>query len=127
MLARKGACEAHLLAFLLAAGVGVLLTVLRHGGRLLALLGLTSLVLYAVVSLTYDRDVAGEDARAAACHDRTFARLVERGYPPFRTGVQSQGLAPAGDPTYQRIVDALATTLDPAGVLAPGRYPFSPR
>ena len=93
----------------------------------LALLGVTERVLYAVVSLTYDRDVAGEDARAAACHDRTFARLVERGYPPFRTGVQSQGLAPAGDPTYQRIVDALATTLDPAGVLAPGRYPFSPR
>ncbi|HVV88707.1 MAG TPA: FAD-binding oxidoreductase [Kofleriaceae bacterium] len=93
----------------------------------LALLGVTERVLYAVVSLAYDRDLPGEDARARACHDRTFARLVERGYPPFRTGVQGQGLAPAGDPAYQRVLDALAVTLDPAGVLAPGRYPFSPR
>lgn len=90
----------------------------------LALLGVTERVLYAVVSLTYDRDVDGEDARASACHDRTFARLVAAGYPPFRTGVQSQALAPAGEATYQRVLDALARALDPGAVLS-DRYPFT--
>jgi 4-cresol dehydrogenase (hydroxylating) len=92
----------------------------------LALLGVTERVLYAVLSLAYDRDVDGEDARAAACHERVFAALCARGYPPFRTGVQSQGLAPAGDPGYQRVLDALAGALDPAGVLT-ARYPFTRR
>ncbi len=93
----------------------------------LALLGVTERVLSAAASITYDRAVPGEDARALACHDRAFARLVEAGYPPFRTGVQAQALAPGGDATYQRVLDALATTLDPGGILAAGRYPFSPR
>lgn len=90
----------------------------------LALLGVTERVLYAAVSLAFDRDVPGEDARARACHDRVFARLDAAGYPPFRTGVQSQHLAPAGDPAYQAVLDTLATALDPAGVLS-ARYPFS--
>lgn len=93
----------------------------------LALLGVTERMLYGVVTIAYDRDVAGEDERARACHDRVFARLVEAGYPPFRTGVQSQALAPSGDAGYQRVLDALADALDPAGILAPVRYPFSHR
>jgi 4-cresol dehydrogenase (hydroxylating) flavoprotein subunit len=92
----------------------------------LALLGVTERLLYAVVSLTYDREIAGEDARARRCHDRTFARLLAAGYPPFRSGVQHQGLAGDVAPSYQRLLDQLATALDPAGVLAPGRDPFSP-
>jgi 4-cresol dehydrogenase (hydroxylating) len=92
----------------------------------MALLGVTDRVLYAIVTLAFDRDLDGEDARASACHDRLFAALCERGYPPFRTGVQSQALAPAGDPAYQRVLDGLAGLLDPAGVLS-ARYPFSRR
>ena len=100
----------------------------RAGGLepALALLGVAERILYGIVTLAFDRDVDDEEARARACHDRLFARLCARGYPPFRSGVQSQALAPASDPAYQRVLDALAGALDPAGVLSV-RTPFTPR
>ncbi len=84
----------------------------------LALLGVTERALSLVVSLAYDRDVAGEDERARACHDRLFGQLVDRGYPPFRGGIQSHSLVPAGDVATARFVESLRTTIDPHDVLS---------
>jgi 4-cresol dehydrogenase (hydroxylating) flavoprotein subunit len=76
------------------------------------------------VVLLYDRDVAGEDARAMACHDELLQKLTEAGYIPYRLGIHSmQGLpAPVDDSVllHQRIKNSL----DPNAILAPGRYDF---
>lgn len=80
----------------------------------LALLGVTDRALSAVAAIAYDRDVDGEDVRAMACHDRVYAVLVERGYPPFRTGIHTPPIA--RQPPYQRLLDDIVRALDPHGV-----------
>ncbi|MCE5289319.1 MAG: FAD-dependent oxidoreductase [Nocardiaceae bacterium] len=80
----------------------------------LALLGVTERALSAVAAIVYDRDVDGEDERAMQCHDRVHSMLVERGYPPFRRGVQTP--AAIGEPRYAQLVDDIARVIDPHGV-----------
>lgn len=76
------------------------------------------------IVLLYDRDVAGEDERAMACHHELLQKLIEAGYIPYRLGIHSmQGLPAVVDDSVllqQRIKEAL----DPNGILAPGRYDF---
>lgn len=79
-----------------------------------ALLGVTERALSAVIAIAYDRELDGEDDRARTCHDRVHAMLCERGYPPFRTGVQSP--RPAGEQRYDQLVDDIAHALDPHGI-----------
>lgn len=77
----------------------------------IALLAVTPRALSAVAQIAYDRDVSGEDEHARACHDRVYALAVERGYPPFRRGVQSPAIAD------EPATAAIRRALDPHGVL----------
>ena len=75
-----------------------------------------------VLTIAYDQDDAGETARAKACHDEVFGNMFEAGYIPYRVGNHAMGrLDPEGD-SYWRTVGAIKAALDPAGILAPGRY-----
>jgi 4-cresol dehydrogenase (hydroxylating) len=74
------------------------------------------------VSITYDRDVPGEDERAMQCHDELLARLVAAGFLPYRLGVHSQGKLPPRKPGSQALLDRIKAAVDPNGILAPGRY-----
>jgi 4-cresol dehydrogenase (hydroxylating) len=75
-----------------------------------------------VAGLFYDRRAPGEDARAMTTYQALFAACLAHGYYPYRLGIQSAGQLPpsldAGDAVLERIREAL----DPAGVLAGGRY-----
>jgi 4-cresol dehydrogenase (hydroxylating) len=73
------------------------------------------------IALTYDRDVAGEDDRAQNCYRTLMQRLLDRGYPPYRLNVASMNYAQTGD-VYSRLLDSIKRSLDPNGILAPGRY-----
>lgn len=75
-----------------------------------------------VISITYDRQEPGEDARAIACHDELLQRLTDAGYYPYRLGVQSMGALPAAHDDYLEILRRIKAALDPNQVLAPGRY-----
>jgi 4-cresol dehydrogenase (hydroxylating) len=75
-----------------------------------------------LVSITYDRDVPGEDERAMQCHDELLARLVAAGFLPYRLGVHSQGKLPPRKPGSQALLDRIKAAVDPNGILAPGRY-----
>ena len=106
---------------------GVLATVaseilLRHGFEpMISITLITGRALICVVSITYDRDVAGEDNRAKVCLEELLASFVTRGYMPYRLGIQSMGLSrPEGVPG--QILDALKQHMDPAGILSSGRY-----
>jgi 4-cresol dehydrogenase (hydroxylating) flavoprotein subunit len=74
-----------------------------------------------VISIGYDRDVAGEDERALACYRELARKLRESGYYFYRLGIHSMEEAP-GDPTYDGLLAGLKNLLDPNGILAPGRY-----
>jgi 4-cresol dehydrogenase (hydroxylating) len=99
--------------------------VLAHGLEPnLALTCASARSLHLFLSLLYDRDVPGEDARAQACHDDVMAWLAEHGHVPYRLGIQSMDAVPPMDPGDAALIATLKRALDPNDVLAPGRYDF---
>jgi 4-cresol dehydrogenase (hydroxylating) len=75
-----------------------------------------------VLTVAYDKEDPGEVARAHACYAEVFRRAMDAGYIPYRVGNHSMGdLDPHGD-VYWRTVARIKAALDPAGVIAPGRY-----
>ncbi len=73
-----------------------------------------------VATISYDRDVAGEDQRALDCYRVLAGALVDRGYPPYRLPVGAMGYLDLS--SAAGVVARLKSALDPNGVLAPGRY-----
>ena len=58
----------------------------------------------------------GQEAAAKRAEQTIATQLRAAGYPPYRLGIELPG--PAAGPLHQRVKAAL----DPAGLLAPGRY-----
>jgi 4-cresol dehydrogenase (hydroxylating) len=77
-----------------------------------------------VISISYDRAVAGEDRKAAECYEDLVRQLSSRGFYSYRLGIQSMAaIRQAGG--YERLVRSIKAAVDPNRVLAPGRYePF---
>jgi len=82
---------------------------------------ITERALACIISLGYDRDTPGEDDRAMACYHDLLAALGEAGYYSYRLSVGAMNAMDDGT-EYQRLLDSLRASLDPKGVLAPGRY-----
>jgi len=79
-------------------------------------------VLQGLSTFAWDRDVPGDDERALAAHDEVARRFISNGWYPFRLGLHSLHLRDHAEPVQRRTVAAIKAALDPAGVLAPGRY-----
>jgi 4-cresol dehydrogenase (hydroxylating) flavoprotein subunit len=75
-----------------------------------------------VINLAFNRDDAGETARAHRCIDELTAAYIRLGYPPYRVGVQSMEQITDPDDSFWKTVRDLKQTLDPNHVIAPGRY-----
>jgi 4-cresol dehydrogenase (hydroxylating) len=73
------------------------------------------------ISLTYDRDVPGEDERAAACYRDITGQLLDRGYPPYRLNTMAMDYGRV-DGAYKALIQSIRRAVDPNGILAPGRY-----
>lgn len=74
-----------------------------------------------VITISYDRELAGEDAQALKCYRQLAETLVGRGYPPYRLNIGAMDLM-GSDTAYDAVLAALRAALDPHGILAPGRY-----
>jgi 4-cresol dehydrogenase (hydroxylating) len=74
-----------------------------------------------VISITYDREISGQDEQAMACYEELVSRCNREGYYPYRLGIQSMGQTTQPD-AYSDLIRSLKRTFDPNGVLAPGRY-----
>jgi 4-cresol dehydrogenase (hydroxylating) len=95
---------------------------LRHGFEpMLSITLITERALICVISITYDREVPGEDQRAMLCYLDLQDELAAKGYVPYRLGIQSMHPMDAQGP-YARFLAAIKRAADPAGILAPGRY-----
>ena len=75
-----------------------------------------------VLTVAYDKHDPNEAARARACHDEVFSRMFEAGYIPYRVGNHAMARLDPGGDSYWRTVAEIKHALDPAGILAPGRY-----
>lgn len=96
--------------------------VLSHGFEpAISMTMVTERSLTSVISIGYDRDVAGQDLAAMQCFCALRKRLTGMGYYSYRLGVQSMAEV-SGDNGYNHLLSLLKATLDPRGILAPGRY-----
>jgi 4-cresol dehydrogenase (hydroxylating) flavoprotein subunit len=79
-----------------------------------------------VLRVVFDRKLEERRSAARACHRAILEAAIAAGYPPARVGIEGMdALDPAGS-TYWAVVDRLKRALDPAGIVAPGRYAPSP-
>jgi len=95
---------------------------LRSGFEpMISLTLLTPRTVYAVLSLTYDREVPGEDEKAMTCYGQLREACTRAGYFPYRLGIHSMAALPE-QAAYQQLVWKLKQAIDPEMILAPGRY-----
>ncbi|CUI02758.1 FAD-binding oxidoreductase [Massilia antarctica] len=76
----------------------------------------------AVLTIAYDKEDAAEVVRARECYQAVFDSVMEAGYIPYRVGNQSMAALDPGGDVYWKTVAAIKAALDPAGLIAPGRY-----
>ena len=96
--------------------------VLRHGYEpMISITLVNERSIALIISISYDRDVPGEDERAKACHRELLDALAQSGYYSYRLGIHSMALTD-GQRSYDSLLQSLKNTIDPVGVLAPGRY-----
>jgi 4-cresol dehydrogenase (hydroxylating) len=88
---------------------------------MISLTMLTPRLVCSVISICYDRELPGEDEKAMACYARLRETCTRSGYFPYRLGIHSMSDLPDA-PAYADLLKKLKQTLDPAGILAPGRY-----
>jgi 4-cresol dehydrogenase (hydroxylating) len=97
--------------------------VLRHGFEpSIGIFPVRERALQFYIACAYDRRAIGHDAAVMACHMELSSTLMDCGYYPTRLGVGSMGAIDRYEPAYLRIMQALKTSFDPNGVLAPARY-----
>ena len=96
--------------------------VLRHGFEpMISMTVLTERALSCIVSISYDREVPGEDARANECYHELLQRLADNGYHSYRLGIGAMSAMQDGS-SYDRLLEVIKNTFDSHGILSPGRY-----
>ena len=96
--------------------------VLAHGYEpAISLTMISGRALACIVSLAYDRDIPGEDEKALACHRDVTRLLAQHGYYSYRLAVGMMSAMGEGG-AYSDLLNRIKSTIDPHGILAPGRY-----
>jgi len=75
-----------------------------------------------VINLAFDRRQPERVAAAHAANDELNAAFIQRGYPPYRVGVQNMDLVVDADDTFWQVARDLKQVFDPRHIIAPGRY-----
>ena len=96
--------------------------ILSHGFEpVISLTVLTDRTLSCIVSITYDRELAGEDEKALACYSDLLKTLARQGYYSYRLSIRGMQSMDQGG-VYGETLAAFKELLDPNGILSPGRY-----
>lgn len=83
---------------------------------------LTERSLDCVISLVYDRDIEGEDAKALACHDELFEILTDKGYFPYRLSSHAHDAYGKIDSSLIPQLKKIKSALDEGSILSPNKY-----
>jgi 4-cresol dehydrogenase (hydroxylating) len=75
-----------------------------------------------VISMAFNRQDNGQTRRVRRCNRQLHEQLMEAGYMPCRVGLEYMDMITDTDDPFWQTVRGLKTTLDPDGILAPGRY-----
>jgi 4-cresol dehydrogenase (hydroxylating) len=95
---------------------------LTHGFEpMISITLVTERAITCVVSISFDRDLPGEDERALTCHQTLLESLSAAGYHSYRLGIQSMRQSTLPD-SAAPLLDRLKQACDPKHILAPGRY-----
>lgn len=98
-------------------------TMLTHGFEpFVSLRMVGGRAIQAIINLAYDRDEPGADERALQCHGALRSVLGRRGLVPYRFSLPDMEAPPVACDATTALLQALKRTLDPHGILAPGRY-----
>jgi 4-cresol dehydrogenase (hydroxylating) flavoprotein subunit len=90
---------------------------------LITMTSITARALCCVLTVAYDRDNPAESAAAQECYERLFDAVMKSGFIPYRVGIQSMaGISTSNADVFWDVVGTLKDALDPAAILAPGRY-----
>ena len=90
-------------------------------GCVAIVLDITERTLACVITIAFDRDCPGEDAKALTCYRDLLGRLTEAGYYSYRLGIQSM-TEMSCENGYNRFLRLLKDCVDPENILSPGRY-----
>ena len=82
---------------------------------------ITERALCVVSNITFDRRRPDQTKRAQECHESLLRALIAGGYPPYRTGPEGFRLIRT-DSVFWQTCRQLKKTLDPKGIMSPGRY-----
>jgi 4-cresol dehydrogenase (hydroxylating) len=97
----------------------------RHGfDPILEIVPVSERAVELLTAIVWDRELAGADERAVACHDELLRRYCALGYFPYRLNHLSMDSLPPASDDFGSLLQTLKTALDPNDVLAPGRYDF---
>ena len=75
-----------------------------------------------LVGVFYDRHSEAEAERVRAWYDEARDAYIREGYPPYRATSMSMASAMDANPVARQLLATLKNAVDPANVLAPGRY-----
>jgi 4-cresol dehydrogenase (hydroxylating) len=94
-----------------------------HGFNLSACLTMMNArTLFMLLGIFFDADHPEECGRAQALYRALHAQLAAHGYQHYRGGIPAWRAAGGAADAGARVLHALKRELDPANVLAPGRY-----
>jgi hypothetical protein len=74
------------------------------------------------VPLLFDRQDSDQSARARSCYRALLEAGRHEGFLPYRMNVDAMDWITSRDAPYWDTVAAIKTAIDPAGIIAPGRY-----
>jgi 4-cresol dehydrogenase (hydroxylating) len=95
----------------------------RHGMEpLITLTSLSYRCFDSTVPLLFDPENTDETRRAKACYQALFDAGSERGFLPYRVGIDHMHLITRPGATYWDFVSKIKQAIDPHGIIAPGRY-----
>ena len=83
---------------------------------------ITPRALCCVMTIAYDKSDPAECRRATDCYNALFEACMQRGFVPYRCGLNSMQKLDAHSQGYWAVVQQIKAALDPQNIIAPGRY-----
>ncbi len=83
---------------------------------------ITDRAMVCVTNISFDRREVEEAAAAKVCYDELVETLLANGYVPYRTGPGGYEKLSSHPSVFWDVAGEIKKTLDPGGIISPGRY-----